>query len=693
MTKQPTPAELAQAELDFNVSDEEISQALQTWSQTNDSQDFVKVKTVTHPILPRNDCKNVLITSALPYVNNVPHLGNIIGCTLSADIFAKYNRMREVNTLFLCGTDEYGTTTETKALEEGLTCQQICSKYYKEHKKVYDWFNIEFDYFGRTSTEWQTKISQDIFNKLNQNGFIYEDKVEQLYCEKCTKFLADRFVEGTCPFCAYNDARGDQCDKCGKLINATELKEPRCKTCSSSPIIRSSKHLFLDLPKLTPKLEEWAEKTVDKGHWTNTASVITKAWLKEGLKGRCITRDLKWGTPVPLEGFEDKVFYVWFDAPIGYLSIAANYSDDWEKWFKSPQNVSYYQFMAKDNVPFHSVIFPSCLLGTSDNYTLVEHLSGIEYLNYEDGKFSKSRGTGVFGDQAKSTNIDSDIFRFYLAYIRPESQDSTFSWEDLQSKNNSELLNNLGNFINRALAFCEKSLGGIVPKMVLTNEDAKILARINQELKEYDENLQKLRLRDGIKNILNVSRIGNQYMQAKKPWTLVKGTDEEKVQGSTVIGVCVNISFVLSTLLYPYMPNVASTIRKQLNLATFSVITEKENYDSENIKADVYSNPVYYEKFYNFVKEGHQIGKPEPLFKRIMDADVKLWKEKFGGVQEKKPEDAKKDKKGGKDKKVEKKEKTPKEKKPNVKPDAKVDESSVDAKKEEQQETKPSEAQ
>jgi methionyl-tRNA synthetase len=200
--------------------------------------------------LPKENQKNILITSALPYVNNVPHLGNIIGCCLSADIFAKFCRMKRMNTLFLCGTDEYGTTTETKALEEGLSCEEICSKYYKEHKRAYDWFNIEFDYFGRTSTKKQTEISQDIFNKLNKNEFIFEDKVEQLYCEKCAKFLADRFVEGTCPFCAYADARGDQCDKCGKLINAIELKEPRCKVCSSAPIIKSSKHLFLDLPKV-----------------------------------------------------------------------------------------------------------------------------------------------------------------------------------------------------------------------------------------------------------------------------------------------------------------------------------------------------------------------------------------------------------------------------------------------------------
>lgn len=204
---------------------------------------------------------------------------------------------------------------------------------------------------------------------------------------------------------------------------------------------------------MTPQLEEWAKNTIENGNWTNAANVITKAWLKEGLKPRCITRDLKWGTPVPLEGFEDKVFYVWFDAPIGYISIAANYTDEWRKWFKSPENIEYYQFMAKDNVPFHSVIFPSCLLGTGENYTLVKHLSGIEYLNYEDGKFSKSRGVGVFGNQAKLTQIDSDIFRFYLAYIRPESQDSTYSWDDFSTKNNSELLNNLGNFINRYILF------------------------------------------------------------------------------------------------------------------------------------------------------------------------------------------------------------------------------------------------
>lgn len=267
-------------------------------------------------------------------------MNQMINCILF--LYVRYCRIKGFNTLFLCGTDEYGTTTETKALEEKLTCAEICAKYYKKHKEVYDWFNIEFDYFGRTSTAKQTEISQSIFTSLNSKGFVFEDKVEQLYCESCLKFLADRFVEGICPLCGYNDARGDQCDKCGKLINAIELKEPRCKSCSKTPVIRSSQHLFLDLPKLSPMLEDYLEKTIEdkENHWTNTASVITKSWIKEGLKPRCITRDLKWGTPVPLKGFEDKVFYVWFDAPIGYLSIAANYTEHWEKWFKSPDTVS-----------------------------------------------------------------------------------------------------------------------------------------------------------------------------------------------------------------------------------------------------------------------------------------------------------------------------------------------------------------
>ncbi|NXE30698.1 SYMC protein, partial [Ardeotis kori] len=315
------------------------------------------------PVLPVEGMRNVLITSALPYVNNVPHLGNIIGCVLSADTFARYCRLRNWNTLYVCGTDEYGTATETKAVEEGLTPQEICDKYNAIHADIYRWFDISFDYFGRTTTPYQTTIAQDIFQRLLARGFLLQDTVEQLRCEDCQRFLADRFVEGTCPFCSYEEARGDQCDKCGKLINAVELKNPQCKLCRGVPVVKPTQHLFLDLPKVSfvlgsgeglghrvvpltapvrsPQLEEqlepWLEQSWATGDWTANARYITRSWIRDGLKPRCITRDLKWGTPVPLDGFRDKVFYVWFDAPIGYLSITANYTDQWERWWKNPQ--------------------------------------------------------------------------------------------------------------------------------------------------------------------------------------------------------------------------------------------------------------------------------------------------------------------------------------------------------------------
>ena len=304
-------------------------------------------------ILPVKDKRNILITSALPYVNNVPHLGNIIGCVLSADVYARYCRLAGYNTIYICGTDEYGTATETKAIEENKTCQEICDYYFKIHRDIYEWFDCDFDHFGRTTTKEQTQISQKIFWDCHNNGFTYQETTDQLYCEKCSKFLADRLVLGTCYLCKFDDAKGDQCDKCGKLLDALLLVNPKCKVCSTTPVIKQSTNLYLDLAEIQEQLENWVDESSVKGEWSKNSISTTKAWLKEGLKGRCITRDLKWGTPVPLEGFTDKVFYVWFDAPIGYLSITNTYTQNWEKWWKNPDEVQLYQFMGKDNVPFH----------------------------------------------------------------------------------------------------------------------------------------------------------------------------------------------------------------------------------------------------------------------------------------------------------------------------------------------------
>ncbi|XP_063215117.1 methionine--tRNA ligase, cytoplasmic isoform X1 [Chroicocephalus ridibundus] len=595
------------------LTEEEITAAAEAWARG--AAALPKPWKPQKPVLPVEGMRNVLITSALPYVNNVPHLGNIIGCVLSADTFARYCRLRNWNTLYVCGTDEYGTATETKAVEEGLTPQEICNKYNAIHADIYRWFDISFDYFGRTTTPHQTTIAQDIFQRLLARGFLLQDTVEQLRCENCQRFLADRFVEGTCPFCSYEEARGDQCDKCGKLINAVELKNPQCKLCRSVPVVKPTQHLFLDLPKLEERLEPWLEQSWATGDWTANARYITRSWIRDGLKPRCITRDLKWGTPVPLDGFRDKVFYVWFDAPIGYLSITANYTDQWERWWKNPQQVELYNFMAKDNVPFHSVVFPCSLLGAEDNYTLVNHLIATEYLNYEDGKFSKSRGVGVFGDMAKDTGIPADIWRFYLLYLRPEGQDSAFSWSDLMLKNNSELLNNLGNFINRAGMFVCKFFGGTVPNMVLTSDDKRLLARVTLELRQYHQLLEKVRIRDALRCILSISRHGNQYIQVNEPWKRIKGDEKDRQHAGTVTGVAVNMASLLAVLLQPYMPSVSSAIQGQLCIPPDCFVLSHD--------------------FTCTLPPGHRVGTVSPLFQKLENEQVEALRKRFGGGQAK----------------------------------------------------------
>ncbi|TFH05759.1 MAG: methionine--tRNA ligase, partial [Spirochaetales bacterium] len=370
--------------------------------------------------------KRRLITAALPYVNNIPHLGNLIQ-VLSADVFARFCRMRGYETLYVCGTDEYGTATETKAIEEGITPRELCDRYYKVHDDIYKWFNVSFDKFGRTSTEEQTRITQDILLKLYENGYINERTTNQLYSEASDMYLADRYVRGTCPHCAYEEARGDQCENCGKLLDPSELINPRSAIDGSAPVMRETKHLYIDLPGIMPKLEAWMRTASAKGQWAKNAVQMTNAWIRDGLKERSITRDLKWGIPVPIEGFEKKVIYVWFDAPIGYISITATHTDEWETWWRNPEDVKLFQFIGKDNIPFHTVIFPSSLLGSGEKWTMLHHMSSTEYLNYETGKFSKSKGHGVFGNDAVESGIPADVWRFYVYYNRPETSDYRFT--------------------------------------------------------------------------------------------------------------------------------------------------------------------------------------------------------------------------------------------------------------------------
>ncbi|MBW2967116.1 methionine--tRNA ligase [Candidatus Woesearchaeota archaeon] len=560
--------------------------------------------------------EKILVTSALPYVNAVPHLGTLIGCVLSADVFARYCRLRGYETLFICGTDEHGTATETKALEEGLTPQQICDKYYKIHKDVYEWIGCSFDAFGRTSTDTHTEMVQSIFKKVLDNGYILKDALEQPWCPKCDKFLADRFVEGTCPHCGHDGARGDQCQSCDKLLNAVDLVNPKCKTCGTKAQIKKSNHLFLDLPKLGPQLEKWAEGAADSGFWTENAKTVTKAWFKEGLKQRCVSRDLKWGIPIPLEGYTEKVFYVWFDAPIGYISITKHaFPDQWEAWWKG-EDVRLYQFMAKDNIPFHTLIFPATLMAADDGWNLLHHIDSTEYLNYEGGKFSKTDGTGVFGDDVMSTGIPPDVWRYYLLSSRPEAADTYFSWKEFQERNNNELLANLGNFVNRTLTFTHKYFDGKVPGASLTDADDKMISSVNEHVTACVELMEKVKEREALREVMNISRLGNQYFQENAPWQLVKDGQMERC--GTVLNICCNLVRTLAVLAEPFLPNTSKDVFGQLGL-------------------DCSGCGIEY-KMHLDLEPGHALGEAKVLFRKLEDKEIDDFRQKFGGKakQEKK---------------------------------------------------------
>ncbi|XP_031379434.1 methionine--tRNA ligase, cytoplasmic [Punica granatum] len=578
--------------------------------------------------LPIPGKRNILITSALPYVNNVPHLGNIIGSVLSADVFARYCRLRGYNAIYICGTDEYGTATETKAMEEKCTPQEICDKYHAIHRQVYDWFDISFDKFGRTSTPQQTEVCQTIFKKLLENNWLSENTMQQLYCDTCQRFLADRLVEGSCPFpdCNYDSARGDQCDKCQKLLNPTELKDPRCKVCKTTPRIRDTDHLFLELPLLKDKLEEYINEMSVAGSWSQNAIQATNAWLREGLRQRCITRDLKWGVPVPHEKYKDKVFYVWFDAPIGYISITACYTSEWEKWWKNPKNVELYQFMGKDNVPFHTVMFPSTLLGTGESWTLMKTISVTEYLNYEGGKFSKSHGIGVFGNDARDTNLPVEVWRYYLLINRPEVSDTQFTWTDLQAKLNTELLNNLGNFINRVLSFIAKppglGYGSVVPDAPGAESHAltaNLAEKVGKFVDQYVEAMEKVKLKQGLKTAMSISSEGNAYLQESQFWKLYK---EDQPSCSIVMRTSVGLVHLLACLLEPFMPSFSFEVFKQINLSPTGISLGDEAGDVDRAKRP-----------WEIIPAGHKIGKPEPLFKELKDEEVEFLRKKYAGSQ------------------------------------------------------------
>jgi len=547
--------------------------------------------------------KKRLVTSALPYVNNIPHLGNLIQ-VLSADVFARYCRQYGYETMYVCGTDEYGTATETKALAEGISPKELCDKFHVIHRDIYEWFNINFDNFGRTSTPKQTEIVQGLFHSIDKAGFINEKVLEQLFCESCDRFLADRYVHGTCPHCGSDNARGDQCEDCGKLLEPTELENPKCGVCGSTPEVKSTRHLFIDLPAVLPLLEKWMDEASERGFWARNAIQMTKSWIRDGLKERCITRDLKWGIPVPREGFEDKVFYVWFDAPIGYISITANHTDEWKDWWQNPDEVELYQFIGKDNIPFHTVIFPSTLLGSGEKWTMLHHMSSSEYLNYENAKFSKSKGIGVFGNDCQDTGIPADVWRFYIFYNRPEKSDTQFLWKDFEEKVNSELIGNLANLVNRTLTFANRFFDGKVPEAEV---DADFWNEVRDKETLISEKLDRAELRDAFKEIFLLSSFGNKAFQAGEPW---RTRTEDPAAAASLLRSLIYLVRDLAVLVHPYIPETADRIVSFLEGADLSW---KSLGTQEGITG---------------------INKPEILFKKLEEKQIDELRERFAGSQE-----------------------------------------------------------
>ncbi len=538
--------------------------------------------------------ERILVTCALPYVNNVPHIGNIVGSHLPADIFARFCRLLGHEIIFIGGSDEHGTPIEVAAEKLGVTPKELCDKYYEVHKEIYSWLDISYDNFSRTSLPEHHKTTQEFFMKIYEHGYVSEGKLRLPYCESCNRVLPDRYVEGTCPKCGYENARGDQCERCSALLNPDELIDAKCVICGGKPIMKEIKHLFLNLDKLQPELKKWIESKQEV--WSPQVYNMAMGWIKEGLKPRCITRDIKWGVKVPLKGYEDKVFYVWFDAPIGYISSTKEWAkkigkpEEWKKFWKEECKI--YHFIGKDNIPFHTIFWPAMLLANGE-YLLPYRVAGLQYLNYEGDKISKSKGWGIFCENLPKTNLSSDVWRFYLTLLIPETNDTEWKWSEFQERVNKELVANLGNFIYRTLSFIKKNFNAEIPKAKLSDKDREVLSLGKKYAEEIKKLILDIKLKEGLKKLLELSDKGNKYFQEQEPW-------KNKEKASTTVYVCANLCYDIAILLSVFLPKSAEKICKQLG----TKIGSFEDIGKEKIKA------------------GQKIGKIKPLFPKLDDKRI-----------------------------------------------------------------------
>ncbi len=553
-----------------------------------------------------------LVTSALPYVNNRPHLGHLVGCILPGDIYTRFLKLKGERAIYICGTDEHGTASEMAAMDAGVSVEEWVSKLHEEHKKDYEWFEIEFTRFGRTSSKTNHEMTQHLFLRLWENGYISEKETEQLYCEKCKMFLPDRYVVGKCPYCGAETHAG-QCEGCGKLIEPGELLEPRCAICGSKPVMKATKHLYLDLPKFKEPLTEWLE---GNKHWKPNVRNWALSLIPD-LRPRPITRDLKWGVKVPLKGYEDKVFYVWFDAPIGYLSITKNWADEsgdeWERWWKG-NNTRLVHFIGKDNIPFHTIIFPATLIGSGEGFVLAYNVPAMEFLNYEGKKFSKSRGIGVFLKDVREMPYPPDYWRFALTMVMPETGDTDFTWEGFSQAVN-ELADVYGNLVNRVLVLSKKYFNSEVPEPGEFNEDDKRLISLMQSIpKEVGKELEVPRFREALKKALHLASEANAYLNAEEPWK-----NENESRRGTVVYLALNAVKASSMLLLPFIPGIAGRALNLLNV-------ENPSWESAGDLG---------------LKPGTKLGGPEILVKKVSEKEIAKWKVKFGGKKDERVEGVK----------------------------------------------------
>ena len=545
--------------------------------------------------------KRFTVTTALPYANGPLHLGHVAGVYIPADIYVKYLKAKGEDVVFIGGTDEHGVPISIKAKNEGVTPKEVVDRYHNIIKQSLKGLGVSLDYFGQTSSKGHYETSSEWFTKLSDDGVFREEVSQQYYDEENNQFLADRYITGDCPECKKEGAYGDQCEKCGATLNATDLINPKSALSGNKPVLRDTKHWFLPLDKFEPWLKEWIEemKPVLKA---NVYGQV-KSWLDSGLHQRAITRDLDWGVPVPVKGGEGKVLYVWFDAPIGYVSFTKQLLEkdpnrNWEDYWKKDGDSQLVHFLGKDNIVFHSVIFPSMLKSMGD-YILPQNVPANEFLNLEGEKFSTSKNWAVWLDDFLTDFPDkTDVLRYVLCSILPEQKDADFTWADFQAKNNNELVANLGNFVNRALVLTTKYWEGVVPgRNELTDLDKDVIVQLNAFPNKISASIEKHRYKEALSELMKLSALGNKYLAETEPWKLIK-QDEERVK--TIMNIALQITSSLAVLSVPFLPETANNLSEMINL--------------EGLKWDALTE--------DNITEGHQINKPSLLFQRIDDEVV-----------------------------------------------------------------------